>query len=249
MKGNTAFVGEFSLDPVWVEALPDSCVTRTALPLSPFSMTLGGVLSRDEVTGLRRQVESQEWIPVGLNGMKGDYTPGDPIGSWRASCFEPVFADRMMARMKTRLPDVWSFRETDTECGVVNKWRLVGMNPLFRFIKYEQGGALVPHYDWAFQAPGDKKKTLVTVVLYLTDTRKSGRTRFIKDPKAGIPVAQRDLSDWTRSPAADEVVYAHGASVGDALLFEHSILHDSEDYSGGEPKIIARTDLVFEPEM
>lgn len=249
MKGNSAFVGEFSLDPTWMAGLDAKSVSRQPVPVSSHAASLQGLLGADEVGVLTDVLNSRAWVPVGVDGIKSHYTPGDRIGSWRASCFEPAFVEALYTRMKGVMPDVWTFDGTTTENAPYDAWRFVGINPLCRFIKYEQGGALVPHYDWAFQAEGSPRKTLVSLVVYLTAPQTSGRTRFIKDEKAGVPVAQRDLADWTRFPRSDEVVYAHQAMAGNALCFEHSLLHDSEDHHQDDPKIIMRTDLVFEPVM
>lgn len=248
MKGNPNFVNEVSLKAATLSVLREAVTPR----VSVFDAVPGdlrvfdGLLSAKQVSTLYDDVQSQAWIPVGLDGIKSHHKEGDKIGSWRLSCFEPDWAESLFEKLKAQMGEIFHFDGQNTENAPFEKWRFTGVNPLLRFIKYEQNGLLIPHYDRSFIQ--GEKRSLMSLVLYLTPTNVGlGRTRFLRDERAGVPVAERDLSDREAVARESDVVCAPCAKPGDAAVFEHCVLHDSEEFSGAEPKIIARTDLVFEP--
>jgi hypothetical protein len=182
--------------------------------------------------------------------MRKDYHEGvSAIGSFRATAYSPELADTLWERLRPFLPEERvfdDFAHTDW-CGHP-RWRPVGVNPAFRYIWYEQGGELVVHYDAGYN-PGDgRTHTLMSLVIYLTscDPVCGGRTRFIRDAQLSLPYSQRDFSDWSRDVRADEVIEQVIPRQGRALLFDHRLLHDSEPWQGASPKVIIRTDIIFE---
>ena len=75
---------------------------------------------------------------------------------------------------------------------------------------------------------------------------KGGATRFLRDPQSELPYAERDFSDWTRLAQPEEVLASVNGEAGDALIFNHRILHDSEPLTGAGSKTVLRTDIIFE---
>ena len=139
-----------------------------------------------------------------------------------------------------RIFDQQSFSDFD-DCPV---WRSTGVSPLFRFIRYSKNGSLVPHYDAPFVYE-THKRTLMSVVIYLTDSSTDGgETRFLKDHQNLIPLKERSFDDWKRSPTLDEIETTVKPKIGSVLVFDHRLLHDSKMVLGGE-KVIIRTDLIF----
>lgn len=248
MKGNPNFVNEVSLASSTLKTLrQDVKPSVSVFDAVPGGLKMfNGLLNGDQVSSLYKDVQSQEWIPVGLDGIKSHHKAGDKVGSWRLSCFEPEWAESLFEKIQSQLGGVVHFDGQNTESHPSEKWRFTGINPLFRFIKYEKNGLLIPHYDRSFVQ--GEKRSLMSLVLYLTPTDVGyGRTRFLRDERTNVPVRDRDLSDRERVASAEDVVCAPCAHPGDAAVFEHCVLHDSEEFSGAEPKIIARTDLEFEP--
>lgn len=255
----TNFVNEFDLSAGFVNRLgtPLSAdkprpVTRTDLEgFGDSAFVLHDLLSADECAALLADLYRQPWVPVGRNGLLRDFDQrNDPVGSVRATAYSEEFAQRLWNRIKPVVPVVRVMDDdTPTDWNGDPVWRAIGINPLMRFIRYTSGGLLVPHYD----APYDYragKRTLMSFVLYLTDNGAAdgGATRFIKDPQSSLPLSQRIYEDWHwgRLATKEDVRAVVRPQSGSALVFDHRLLHDSEELHGSTPKVIIRTDVVFE---
>jgi NAD+ synthetase len=249
---HSTFVNEFNLDPEFIKALQGelpSSIQKEVIPIEDVAYLMHGLLNAQECAALLANLERQEWVPVGTNGYLQDYQPGiNQIGSYRASCYSKEFADHLWLRL---LPYLSVVRVMDTNtatdwdgCPV---WRAVGVSSLMRFIRYPEGGALVPHYDAPY-IYNDERRTLMSVIVYLTNSKGAvgGVTRFIADPERQRPLAERNYNDWNRFAKEKEVLCSISPNSGTALIFDHRILHDSEVLSEGAPKIILRTDIIFE---
>jgi NAD+ synthetase len=247
-------VGEFRLNPL-VALNPRATLKPAAEAsylhaLGDSAQVFDSFITKQEAKALLEQVAAQRLLPVGRNGIRKDYRDGvSAIGSFRATAYSPELADTLWERLRPFLPEERLFNHfahTDW-CGHA-RWRPVGINPAFRYIWYEQGGELVVHYDAGYN-PGDgRTHTLMSLVLYLTscDPVCGGRTRFIRDAQLGLPYALRDFSDWSRQAEPDEVIEAVVPHEGRLLIFDHRLLHDSEPWHGKAPKVIIRSDIVFE---
>jgi NAD+ synthetase len=208
-----------------------------------------GVLSRDEVAALVSELDRRAWAPANQNGKAATFdATTEKVGSYRATTCNEDFAAALWQRLVPNLP-VLRFADKSgptTDWGNYPVWRAVGVSPVMRFIKYTEGGLLVPHYDAPFDYH-DGKRTLMSLVLYLTDNTRAegGATRFIRDPQFGMPLDERNLDDWTRYAKPEDVLLRVKPRAGSALVFDHRLLHDSEPLLGGV-KIIMRTDIIFE---
>lgn len=204
--------------------------------LDKFAATASGILRNDEIKDLLNQVKS--WVPVAVNGYMRDYKNGDEVGSWRASAFSEEWAAILWQKIAHIIPPTITL---DNSIWVAN-----GVSSLLRFIKYEDGGFLVPHYDYPFEFK-NKNRTFLSLVLFLTAPSNGGATRFIKDPQKDKRLSDMDLSDWNRKPFNDEILLSVNPNPGSALIFDHFLLHDGESVIGQNPKIIIRTDVVYKP--
>lgn len=127
-------------------------------------------------------------------------------------------------------------------------YRAVGINPLMRFISYNSGGMLVPHFDYPF-VKDENVLSLWTVVIYLTDN-KSGATRFIDE---GNIQRGKNLEDSSYEEAKafnltcidDDFILKNYPKRLSAAIFPHYMLHDCEEVIG-EHKLIIRTDVMYE---
>ena len=250
---NTAKINAlFNMDANVVDKLNRACTPdiekESLLDLADSALLLKIVFTEEEVAAIRSMLEGVAWVPVGLDGMKQNYNPEtDAIGSWRATAYAPTFARTLWNRIGGTIGSPRIMNDaTPTDWDDTPVWRAVGINPVLRFIRYEAGNRLIPHYDSPF-VYHEGKRTLASVILYLEgESGAGGATRFIADPQAHLPIAERDLADWTRFADESEVLLCIPPHAGSCLVFDHRILHDSELYSGTTPKIILRTDVIFE---
>jgi hypothetical protein len=247
MNDKKSFVNEFHLDSNLVTEFINNEVIPTCNSLlnsEDLSLELKGLLDKKEVIDLISELDKQTWVPVGLNGMLSGYTDGDEIGSYRLSLFEKRLSLILWNRIKYLLPIRREFTESSlTDWDGHSDWVPVGINPLFRFIRYTDKGLLVPHYDGSYVEDEDTR-SLSSLVIYLEGNDICGATRFIKDNQEGNPVSEWDFSDWPREATQEEVIKKIYGDSGNAILFDHWILHDSEKMIEGR-KTIIRTDIMY----
>lgn len=252
-----AWVGEFAL----AEATLEKLAPRT--PIEPRRDTIGDfgdsaslihdLLTPDECAALRADLEPRAWVPVGQNGMREGFDPHrDTVGSHRATTFNQPFADLLWERLAGCVPTLRTRRaDASPDWDGSRVWRAVGINPLLRFIKYERGGLLVPHYDSPYEASCGSR-TLMSVLLYLSDVTteaEGGATRLLLDPQRNRPPAERDYADGEAPEPSNSprVLFRVLPRAGSALVLDHRILHDADVLDGERPKLVLRTDILFQP--
>ncbi len=187
------------------------------------------------------------WLPVSVTGMSGNYVPGDEIGSYRASNYSPEYADVLWGRICEAFPRERVFTDEDpTDWDDHQVWEPVGVSPLLRFIRYENGGWLVAHYDAPY-IQDDNVRTLSSLVIYLDadENIQGGATRYMFDPEPGVLLKDRDLSDWDRGALDEEVRYRLIPEAGTGVVFDHRLFHDAEKVIGVGHKTIIRTDILY----
>lgn len=227
--------------------------TEHAVKVSPFpeldnnSYVIPNLIPEKERENILTHLNNSNWLPVSITGMSGNWQEGDPIGSYRASNYTPEFAATLWERIKDQIPATRVFTDADnTDWDGHEVWEPIGVSPLLRFIKYTDGGWLVVHYDAPYVESEDVR-TLQSVVIYIhqSDTIKGGATRYMHDPQAGTPIAERNLNDQARAATEDEVRLRFAPEDGTAVIFDHRLLHDAELVEGDGEKIIIRTDIMY----
>ena len=231
---------------------------RLAVPHAT-ALVVEDVLTHADCARLCEAME--EWghaEPVGVTGVgagRGDHG-GYGIGSVRATAWSPELAAALWKRLRPALPCVRFLGDLTPTDGFAiatdpgrrtghRTYRVVGLSPLLRFMRYDPGGRHLCHYDAGFDY-GDGRRTLLSVVLYLTDSPDSGATRFVRDGQEGLPVRERDFSDWSRDTRGDEVTVSVHPARGRALVFDHRLCHDVQRWEGPGPRVIIRADVVYE---
>lgn len=210
---------------------------------SDHGIEIKGLLDGSEIAQLLGMVKGKTWVAVGNNGYRSDYNELESkVGSYRLSLYSDLLAKAVWERIKTVVPPFLSLDPSShpdfDSCPV---WKAVGVASLFRFIKYTPGGELVAHYDSPFSL-NNHRKTMMSLVVYLTGpgTENGGQTRFVKETREN-----HNFSDWSRSAKGQEIRFEVNPIAGNALAFQHRLLHDSAPIADGE-KIIIRTDIIFE---
>lgn len=257
-RGAEHFVNAFDLSDNTLDSIREATRKRVRsrqenIPLPKGeAMVLDGVLDKRIIDKILRDADTHGWIPANTYGDTKTYVEGEPVGSLRASVFSPELADLLWARISPNIP-AHRIMGQDPQIEVPSDsiWRPVGVSPLCRLISYEEGGALVPHYDESFlYTDPTPLQTLKSVVVYLdANAIEGGATRFIEDDRLGIRVRERDLTDRDEFATSDDVIVQVEPEVGSALVFDHVLLHDSEGVQQVEPngrKVIMRTDLVYQ---
>lgn len=194
------------------------------IPRSLPKISNGKNLTETEVKNILNFISTFNWQPANENGYQ---EIKEKIGSYRMSFIDENWAKNYFERIKDQL-EKYVIREGEV-------YKLIGVSPLLRFIRYESQGSLLPHYDQSYQV-SPNQKTLKSLVIYLT-TNSDGGTRFIQPNNDS-------KKDWSRKANPDEVLSVKLPSSGEFLAFDHETLHDSETNS--LEKIIIRTDLVYE---
>lgn len=99
------------------------------------------------------------------------------------------------------------------------EWELCGANERLRCYRYEAGQYFAPHFDGAFVRHPDER-SLLTFMVYLNDCPHGGATNFFASGHSVTP------------------------KTGTALLFNHHLLHEGAEVTGGV-KYALRSDLMY----
>jgi hypothetical protein len=211
------------------------------------ALLLPNLIPESERNVIFDNLDKANWLPVSVTGMSGNYTEGDEIGSYRASNYTPEYADVLWNRIKEFLPAQRVFTEKDaTDWDDHPLWEPIGVSQLLRFIRYENGGWLVAHYDAPYIESEDVR-TLSSLVIYLDKDKNitGGATRYLKDPEPGVLLKDRNLNDWDRAATEEEVRYRFAPDAGTGVIFDHRLFHDAERVTGTGHKTIIRTDILY----
>ncbi len=175
-------------------------------------------------------------------------------GSERGTAWAPALAAELWRRLRPVVPSLRVLGPLDATDGFGTDeraghraWRVVGLGPVLRFMRYRPGGRHLCHYDAGFDY-GDGRRSLLSMVLFLTDADPAagGATRFIRDGQEHLPVWQRVHDDWARDAEPHDVLAAVTPSRGGVLLFDHRRGHDVEPWRGPGDRVIVRGDVVYE---
>ncbi|MCX4247150.1 NAD(+) synthase [Paraliomyxa miuraensis] len=251
-----AFVGEFELPSAVVETLHEGAgANARAEPVPGFGESLvvvHGLLDPGEPQCLVDVVADLAWVAVGTHGVARGHDPQrDPPGSGRVSTYDHELAAVLWRRLAPLLPVVRIFEgTTPTDHDGHPVWRPMGVSPLFRFIRYERGGSLVPHHDAGFDYGDGRRRTLASVLVSLGPAREPsgghGHTRFLVDRQRHRPVCERDFSDHIEAAPETDALWVAPAAPGSAVVFDHRLLHEGLAWDGDEPRLLLRADVVFE---
>jgi len=217
---------------------------KNYIPKNKTYSDIMNLLKSEEIDLLHEFMNKQTWQNVGIDGIVSNYKKGDIVGSKRLSIYSEELAKLLWKRIKKSGFETNVIAERNTSLEVNNhwKWKGKGLNPLFRFIRYDDGNMLINHYDTGFTY-GDNDKTLKTFVLYLTNNE-SGLTRFFQDEQDRMPFSERDFSDKLEQGSENKIIRTSKPEKGKALIFNHRELHDCATVKG-ETKIIIRSDIIY----
>lgn len=158
------------------------------------------------------------------------------IGSIRFCTMNSILSDTLhkIIMLSDAFPTFYS--END-------EWfKLHGVSPYFRFMRYHKGGMHYPHYDsdYEYSVPNTNIVTKFSLVVYMTDNN-SGALSFVDPTVNNKPLD----SDWDHQASDDEIYLKVLPKVGRIVLFPHTICHTVLELEDTEPRIMARGDVEF----
>ncbi|KAF2204292.1 hypothetical protein GQ43DRAFT_438112 [Delitschia confertaspora ATCC 74209] len=265
----SAQLGPFTISPeskkAFVSALKDELPLASPSdslrePLKDFgdsAFLAHRVLTEKACQILLDVVDQRHWVPANFHekpirvDLPEEFRGSSfLVGSYRTTAYDEDIACSLWERLRPALEPLHLMNNCNgwEEKGS-SVWVPVGVNPLLRFIRFERGGATVPHYDSSFNNKDGKRKTLMSVIFTLTSKPKSsgGNVRFLLDTQRWRPLEEQDFTDHTQLGSPKDVLVEVPSGIGDCVVFDHKVLHDisiwNEDSS---PRILLRTDLIYE---
>jgi hypothetical protein len=126
-----------------------------------------------------------------------------------------------------------------------DRWAPAGLNPCFRFEKYEAGQEASAHMDDAFISLDAQERSFLSLLIYLNDGFSGGHTVFVC-----APTESEGAEGSGDSTAKEEVIFSQVPVCGTAMIFQHDMLHAAHGMphsmpDGAPAKIVVRTDVVY----
>ncbi len=233
-------------ESVWGKGQSGMVVTRLATPRGRI-FKIENLLSPGEQAYLVDAVNTNGWNDVPVGGSRHtEFQQGSMTGSYRASANSPWLAEVLWKRLSPFLGGEHILSDQSlVDWENVSRWKAVGLAPLARFVKYVNGcEALLPHYDESITFENGYK-SMVRVLVYLSSSLEGGNTYFVKDPEINLPYSQMRFEAHTKVPTDGDIMLEVKPKAGDALVFDHKILHGSRFVTGNGEKLTLRTDILY----
>uniref|UniRef100_A0A7S1M0M5 Fe2OG dioxygenase domain-containing protein n=1 Tax=Neobodo designis TaxID=312471 RepID=A0A7S1M0M5_NEODS len=206
--------------------------------LGPRAIVLHGVFGPEECKSVMQYFE-------GCNVTEKCMARTDYRNNYRVSVQNEAVAAAIFARIRPFLPDTEVVDESTGEfyanegLGMRGSWKPVGLNPCFRVCKYDPDGHFGPHCDSDYVRDLNHR-SLKTFMIYLNDDYGGGTTNFLAPHELHYDEATKRFA----APAS-AVRAALKARQGDALIFDHNILHEGGTVADGF-KYIMRCEVMYE---
>lgn len=128
--------------------------------------------------------------------------------------------------------------------GTDGLWLPRGINPCFRHCLYLPGSVgFAPHRDASFIETSERR-SIHTIIIYLTDDFDEGYTTFIKS-KLPRQLKQTVAEELV---AGSDIIYKYKPKKGSALIFNHNVIHSGTNVET-KPKYIIRSDIIYERDL
>ncbi|KAF9944523.1 hypothetical protein BGZ72_002313 [Mortierella alpina] len=191
------------------------------------AFTLQDILTPQECQSLIERSEQIGYEIALVNAgqdQAGIHAPGYR-DSLRALIDDPLTAAELWARVKHHVPAVYQNRP------------VVGMNERLRFLKYSPGDQFQPHMDGEYRRrDGSGQVTMLTIQFYLNEGCEGGATTFLDENYF-----------WkTEDEQAKGQKLPVECKVGQALIFQHDLVHEGSKVLEGV-KYVIRSDILYGP--
>jgi predicted 2-oxoglutarate/Fe(II)-dependent dioxygenase YbiX len=189
-----------------------------------FIHVLSGLLDESKIAKMLEKADEKGWEPalVNIGNGKQVYRP------------DARKCDRSMVMDEELAAEIWELIKHVVPSGT-NFGEPVGLNPLFRYLKYSPGEYFKQHHDGTYEDSNGNKSRL-TVQMYLNDGYTGGETIFYE--------TSYDHYSASFYENTYKAAYTHVPKKGDVVVFDQQILHEGAIVKSGS-KIAVRTEVMF----
>ncbi|MDI1431483.1 prolyl hydroxylase family protein [Polyangium sorediatum] len=180
--------------------------------------TVPALFSPEECASILDGAQGGAWLPATVNAEEGRVVDPRIRSSTTAVLRDPALADELFRRVKPHVPE-----RMTTELGARGRvaMHLAGIFLPLRIYRYEVGQHFGLHQDQSYAGEGGTR-SLLTLMVYLNEGFAGGATEFPEQERIIVP------------------------KTGDALLFQHMLLHAGNPVTDGT-KFVLRSDVLYRP--
>ncbi len=184
----------------------------------PLLWTVPALFTPNECTGILEQGQSGPWLPATVNAESGRVVDARIRSSTTAVLRDAALSDELFRRIRPHVP-----AQMTTEMGDRGRVSMdvVGIFLPLRIYRYEVGQQFGLHQDQSYAGEGGTL-SLLTLMVYLNEGFSGGETDFPEQSRTVIP------------------------KTGEALLFQHKLLHAGRPVTQGT-KFVLRSDVLYRP--
>jgi predicted 2-oxoglutarate/Fe(II)-dependent dioxygenase YbiX len=180
----------------------------------PFLQQVAGLYTREECAVILASVREAEWLPGTVNRAAGREVDEKVRNNLIAIVRDPGVGATLWGRIANHIPNTM----TTAWDGPRRRVTAHGLFEPLRVYRYDVGHHFGLHSDQSYTRGA--ARSLLTLLLYLDDDFDGGETDFPDEHKAIAPRA------------------------GDALWFQHAVLHAGKPVTRGT-KHLLRTDILY----
>ncbi|MDC3988649.1 2OG-Fe(II) oxygenase [Polyangium jinanense] len=184
----------------------------------PLLWTVPALFSPEDCAKILDGASDGTWLPATVNAEEGRVVDTRIRSSTTAVLRDPALADELFRRVSPHVPE-----RMTTELGARGRvaMHLSGIFLPLRIYRYEVGQHFGLHQDQSYAGEGGTR-SLLTLMVYLNEGFAGGETEFPEQERTIVP------------------------ETGDALLFQHMLLHAGKAVTDGT-KYVLRSDVLYRP--
>jgi len=181
--------------------------------------TVPSLFSPEECAGILDSAKDGPWLAATVNAESGRVVDTRIRSSSTAVLRNPALAEELFGRVRPHVPE-----RMTTELGGRGRvpFHIAGIFLPLRIYRYEVGQHFGLHQDQSYSGEGGAR-SLLTLMVYLNEGFSGGETDFPEQSRSIVP------------------------KTGDALLFQHMLLHAGRPVLVGT-KYVLRSDVLYNPE-
>lgn len=197
---------------------------------TPNIWTIENFLSEEECQNLIFFSENKSYQEATVSLKSGAKMMKNIRNNERVIYEDTQLAQKYWQKLKDFCPKNSSEIVKEEAQGYNTDYEAVGLNPTFRFYKYESNQRFKKHIDGRvkLEKEGQKQESRITFMIYLSDDFEGGQTVF----------------DYKNERNELEVIEIQ-SKIGTALCFVHEIKHEGKPVPEGT-KYVLRSDIMFQ---